>query len=215
MAYANTMNGCAAHKALMLQFLQFLNVRCDAFVLKGGTALMMCYNLGRFSEDIDVDATAPVSIIAHVDAFCKENRLTYRVAKDTATVKRCVLHYTVNGMDATMKLEASYRMHEVQYATTRVNQIRTYTIDSLFQLKLQAFLGRDRIRDIYDILTIYMKYGNMLYPAARDDLKRALTEKSVDVILETIEQQSGAAYDVKQLESLYLNTCIALGVTFD
>ena len=32
MAYMATISGCAAHKALMLRFLQFLNTRCAVFV---------------------------------------------------------------------------------------------------------------------------------------------------------------------------------------
>jgi len=43
------------HMKLVGDLLQFLNNHSDAFVLKGGTALMLCYGLDRFSEGIDLD----------------------------------------------------------------------------------------------------------------------------------------------------------------
>jgi len=42
-------------RQLIKDFLDFLNSCSDLFALKGGTALMMCYGLDRFSEDIDLD----------------------------------------------------------------------------------------------------------------------------------------------------------------
>ena len=40
---------------IIKDFLYFLNNKSNKFVLKGDTSLMMCYNLTRFSEDIDLD----------------------------------------------------------------------------------------------------------------------------------------------------------------
>ena len=45
------------HKKVILDVLRALNKETDAFILKGGTALMTCYKLDRFSEDIDLDST--------------------------------------------------------------------------------------------------------------------------------------------------------------
>ena len=43
------------HGNFIEAFLLFLNKQTDQFVLKGGTALSLCYGLDRFSEDIDLD----------------------------------------------------------------------------------------------------------------------------------------------------------------
>ena len=43
------------HKKVIIDFLNYLNSQTDQFILKGGTALMLCYGLNRFSEDIDLD----------------------------------------------------------------------------------------------------------------------------------------------------------------
>ena len=44
------------HKTIMEQYLHELNQQQDSVILKGGTALMLCYGLNRFSEDIDLDS---------------------------------------------------------------------------------------------------------------------------------------------------------------
>lgn len=43
------------HGNFIHAFLLLLNKQTDQFVLKGGTALSLCYGLDRFSEDIDLD----------------------------------------------------------------------------------------------------------------------------------------------------------------
>ena len=44
-----------AHKKTIEGILQEVNQKSDAYILKGETSLMECYNLTRFSEDIDFD----------------------------------------------------------------------------------------------------------------------------------------------------------------
>ena len=44
------------HKQVMLNFLTELNQKSIDYILKGGTALFLCYGLDRFSTDIDLDS---------------------------------------------------------------------------------------------------------------------------------------------------------------
>lgn len=37
------------HQNVINEFLNFLNKKTDDFILKGGTSLLICYNLDRFS----------------------------------------------------------------------------------------------------------------------------------------------------------------------
>ena len=59
------------HKTVITNFLAFLNKSSDQFVLKGGTSLMMCYGLNRFSEDIDLDANHKFQFFKIVEQFCQ------------------------------------------------------------------------------------------------------------------------------------------------
>lgn len=77
-------NWQSEHRKTINSFLSFLNSKTDNFILKGGTALLACYNLDRFSEDIDLDSMDK-NIINYIDAYCTQNNFEYRIAKDTDT----------------------------------------------------------------------------------------------------------------------------------
>ena len=74
-----------------------LNKKSNEFILKGGTALMLCYGLDRFSEDIDLDKNrGSGNLLRFIDIYCKTFGYDYRVAKDTSTVKRAFILSPVN-----------------------------------------------------------------------------------------------------------------------
>ena len=79
------------HQQIMTEFLHFLNENSNNFVLKGGTALRLCYKLARFSVDIYLDAKHE-QIQNILDAFCKKNDFSYIVKKDSSITKYiCVI----------------------------------------------------------------------------------------------------------------------------
>lgn len=102
-----------SHYKIMKEFLEEINSKTSDFVLKGGTALLMCYNLDRFSEDIDLDSTNK-NIKKYIDNFCKKNNFQYNIAKDT--VKRFKIHYGDD--NRFLKIEVSYRRKELNNITT-------------------------------------------------------------------------------------------------
>ena len=215
MAVLTTPAGYAAHKALILKFLTYLNSRTSNFVLKGGTALMVCYSLSRFSEDIDLDAVnRSKDVLPIIKQFCADNNLYCRVAKDTNTVKRCIVHYSVpdgsEHYDATLKIEVSYRGADSRI--TCVSDMTVYTIECLFKLKMNALLGRDALRDIFDVLFIYKNYAASFQPSLIQDFKQVLIAKGSDAIIETIATQSDALINNSVLEDMYIQVCESLGV---
>lgn len=99
------------HYSLIVNFMKYLNNMSSNFVLKGGTSLMLCYNLDRFSEDIDLDSiNSKYNIIDIVDKFCKQLGINYRIGKNTDTVKRCLIHYSG---EKPLKVEVSYRRKNI------------------------------------------------------------------------------------------------------
>jgi predicted nucleotidyltransferase component of viral defense system len=79
--------------------------------LKGGTALLFCYGLDRFSEDLDFDGSKKLNLESRLRASLA--RVTkhhdIRIAKDTDTVQRYkILYHTVEGA-GNLKVETSYR----------------------------------------------------------------------------------------------------------
>jgi len=63
------------HGQIIASFLNYLNTRSSRFILKGGTALHLCYKLDRFSEDIDLDGKEK-GLPAFVNEFCQNSGYT-------------------------------------------------------------------------------------------------------------------------------------------
>ena len=80
------------HGRFIHSFLLLLNKQTDQFVLKGGTALSICYGLNRFSEGIDLDGRKQ-DIKEIVRRFSTQHNIKFRIAKDTPTVKQCLMDY--------------------------------------------------------------------------------------------------------------------------
>ena len=148
------------HKKTIDAFLKYLNEASEAFVLKGGTALLTCYGLDRLSEDIYLDGK-DTGIESIVSSFCEDNGFTYRKDKETITVKRYFLNY---GNDRNpLKIEVSFRKKQINNDETRkINGILVYDIDSLCRMKTNAYSSRDKIRDLYDITFICNNYYDSL-----------------------------------------------------
>lgn len=190
------------HFEVIQSFLQFLNSITHDYVLKGGTSLMMCYNLDRFSEDIDLDSSNKNAIETIVKNFCTECNIQYRTAKNTDTVKRFMVHY---GGDKPLKIEVSYRNGVID--TNRVmliNNITVYNIQTIFSMKLNAFNRRDKLRDLYDVCFIYKYYKNYLSNEQLYMLKDSFSFKGLEQFDFLIKDQQDDLIDNDKLAMDFL-----------
>lgn len=130
-----------------------LNIIPNNYVLKGGTALLLDYNLNRFSEDIDLDYlinnTKQTNLKNSLIKFCNQNNYSYSIKKDTSSVLRFVIYYD----EKILKIESSSRdlVNETDYHHSLTGNHNVYNLKPLTQKKLEAFLNRDKFRDFYDI----------------------------------------------------------------
>ena len=202
------------HKAIMEQFLSVLNHNTDKYVLKGGTALMLCYGLDRFSEDIDLDGSNDyIKEIVH--KFCTDNGYNYRIAKDTPSVSRFMIHYN-DKMNRPLKVEVSYRKRNIDPETTAViSGIRVYKIDSLCQQKAHAYEARDQIRDLYDVCFICNKYFDSLTASTISGLSDAVAHKGIEHFDYVTRNQSDPLIDPDELASSFLTMMDKLGLIND
>ena len=173
------------------RFLQFLNERTSNFILKGGNALVQCYDIPRLSDDIDLDC-AKENIVPHVDMYCSVLRIPYRVAKDTNLVKRCILHLADG--EKPLKIEVSYRNKIIDKTNVKkVNGINVYSIDQLAMMKAIAYMGRDRVRDLYDLSFICNKYYDELSPQTVALIKESVGKKGIEQYDFVMQTDSDAA----------------------
>ncbi len=129
-------------------------------VLKGGTALRLCYNLNRFSEMLDFDCAKALNLestIKEIFAQLGKNKSHLRnptidVTKDTKTVRRYRINY---GDGINLKLDTSLRGTPDDNHLTELNGILTYKIDQLIKQKLNALNSRTAARDLHDVIYLY------------------------------------------------------------
>jgi predicted nucleotidyltransferase component of viral defense system len=175
-------------------------------VLKGGTALFLCYGLDRHSEDMDFDAHGKLNFdkVKRIinNTFKKMNLATDEpiIKKNTDTTKRLMYHYELSdnsmGRAYPLKIEFSYRdaeeIRENDYTT--VKGIKVYKIDALAKRKLNAFLDRTAARDIYDIDFLLRKHPSVF----SEEMKNEIMKKTADEL-------SGVLHDSKEFDYILKN----------
>jgi predicted nucleotidyltransferase component of viral defense system len=129
-------------------------------VLKGGTALLLCYGLDRFSEDLDFDAPKKFNITGRVERVLSRFSPSFDVktVKDTETVHRLKAHYRQEANDRLLKIETSFRTVPNPESVVVSDGIRTYRIGALIDQKIDALAGRTKARDLYDVAFLARMY---------------------------------------------------------
>ena len=194
-----------AHKNAMVDFLKALNHETKSFILKGGTCLLLAYGLNRFSEDIDLDG-GKQRMKGFMKRYCQKKGFSYRIAKDTPTVERFMVDYTIpKYLHKPLKIEISYRSQNISPTThVEINGIEVYTIDRLCQLKTMAYQGRDKIRDLYDVCFICDRYFASLSEGTKNQLRDALSYKGFEHYDYITSTQKDPLIDKNTLADLYL-----------
>lgn len=122
-------------------------------VLKGGTALLLCYGLNRFSEDLDFDSPRKFNIAGRIERIFSHMSSSHelKIVKDTETVQRIKSHYHGVAGDRLLKIETSFRSPPDESRVTVIDGIRTYTIEALIEQKIDALKNRTAARDLFDL----------------------------------------------------------------
>lgn len=198
------------HYVCIVDFLSHLNSVSGSYVLKGGTALMLCYNLSRFSEGIDLDGF-DLDIGQIVSAFCISKGYDLLVAEDTPTPKRFFVHY---GGGKPLKIEVSYRVKTLDFTskTGLINGILVYNPLALLATKINAYAGRDTLRDLYDLVFLSLTYWDELDSGLYSTLKSALSYKGIEQFDFITKDQSDELIDNNELASMFLELWDALGL---
>ncbi len=206
-----------AHNNAIDKFLKHLNKQSKNYILKGGTALMMCYNLDRFSEDIDLDSDiVPDEAIKQiVESYCHKNHCDFRVAKETEITKRYMVYY--NTKTRPLKIEVSYRNRNIdKNKCTIIHGINVYKINTLALMKAVAYAGRDKLRDIYDLTFITNQYWDKLSDAIREVIKTNVAYKGIEQLDYIINsQQSDELIDNDKLYDDFLKMYDRLNLLYE
>jgi len=156
-------------------------------LLKGGTALLFCYGLPRYSTDLDYDGfNYNLDIIDSIKSVFNSKNLELdriNIKKDTDTVKRFMIHYK-EAENNPIKLEISFRnSDDIDYVKDKcvmINDINTYNIKYLAAGKIDAFLKRTAARDIFDASFLLKNYPESLNKDLIVKCKSKLTSIGLD-----------------------------------
>lgn len=141
-------------------------------VLHGGTAIWRCYRGNRFSEDVDV-CIAKNDVLLE-SFFSSLEKKGFVVEKKKITEKGLFSNLLLN--KTAVRLEAIFISREgmlKEYETADGNFITVYTLspEDLIKEKVDAYLGRRKVRDLYDVFFL-LRYADR--DKAKHDVKRLL-----------------------------------------
>ncbi len=121
-------------------------------ILHGGTTIWRCYNGNRFSEDIDIYIKKDTKRIEEL--FSNLKKIGFKVLKKR--IKENSLYSLLEFNRVELRIEAIFKTTKFilkEYEKSDGLMINIYTLDpeNLVKEKVQTYLKRRLIRDLYDI----------------------------------------------------------------
>ncbi len=139
--------------------------------MHGGTAIWRCYNGNRFSEDVDVYIIKDKSRIDKFFELIEKKGLIVERKKisENSIYSSLKFNRTIVRFEAVFKkVEGSLK----EYETTEGNFLTIYTLtpEQLINEKVQAYIKRQKIRDLYDVFFLLRSIKNI------QDVRKSLNE---------------------------------------
>lgn len=159
-------------------------------VLHGGTAIWRCYKGNRFSEDVDVYIEKDVD---KIEIFFKElEKIGFKISKkrikENSLFSKMIFGGTEIRFEAIFKKTAGI-IKEYETIDGFLMNVYTFSPEDLIMEKADTYLGRKKIRDLYDIF--------FLLRHVKDPIK---VKAKVSELLKNFKEPVDAA----QLKSLIL-----------
>ncbi len=201
------------HKRMMVKLLKYINSHSQNYILKDSTALMICYNLDRFSEYIDLDSVDASDIKTIIADFVKQNNYEYYIAKDTDAVKIFMIDY---GDIKALKLKVSYRKSNINNLRfDKINNIIVYNFDELALMKVVVYSACNRLRDLSDLTFICNNYWNELSSDVKNTITNHISNKGLEKFEYLINTQTDELIDKDKLTFEFLEMYDKLNLVYD
>lgn len=184
------------HAALMRAICEVIHDEGKPVVLKGGTALLLGYDLDRFSEDLDFDLTKVLQGHINVESICRSavkklagqgirvQLAAFKELKKTDTTHRCRAMFTVGDSAPAipLKIELSSRGAPDESTINDIGGIYVYSVNEVARLKLLAAQEnsdrpyRTAARDLHDLAFIADQWEHELTDEVLADLEDFLAD---------------------------------------
>ena len=136
-------------------------------IIHGGTAIWRCYNGNRFSEDVDV--YIPRNLNKINDFFNILEKRGFNVVKKR--IKENSVYSHLIFQEISVRFEATFQIKKPifkRYETSESFFINIYTLspEDLIVEKINTYLKRKKIRDLYDVFFL------LNYIEKKDNIKK-------------------------------------------
>jgi predicted nucleotidyltransferase component of viral defense system len=182
----------------------------EGMIFTGGTMLRLCYGLNRFSLDLDFWLSKKLDIEDYFNRLC-EFMARYYTIKDSEN-KFYTMLFEVRSKDYPRSLKIEIRKKQERFRTSLAIAYSKYadiqvlvkclSLDEVMKSKIEAFLRRKEIRDVFDI-EFLVKRGVELN-ASEDKLRQlinaidALKKRDYSVKLGSILETEQRKYYIKE-----------------
>jgi predicted nucleotidyltransferase component of viral defense system len=182
----------------------------DNLIFTGGTMLRLCYGLNRYSGDLDFWFYREIDIEKYFSRL-KDYLTKYYTIRD-AENKFYTMLFEIKSKDYPRSLKIEIRKKagkvktEFSIAYSKHSNIqvlvRTISLQEVMISKVEAFLNRGEIRDVFDIEFLLKKGVDL--KASRDELEKlfegikSLSKKDYSVKLGSILDAEQRKYYVKE-----------------
>lgn len=149
------------HERLEIEILNGLNSRrvSDHLIFCGGTMLRLCHELNRYSVDLDfwfIDISKEKEIYKEINKYLEEN---YKLKTAANKYSSLIFEFASRDYIRNLKIEVRKAQRNIKYeekiAFSRYSNIQVLvkaaTLEEMMRAKVETFLNRVRIRDIFDI----------------------------------------------------------------
>lgn len=179
------MESLKAHELFEISILQWLKNRrfLDPLVFGGGTLLRLCHELPRYSMDLDFWFYRKTNYTGYFAKLAESLREDYKLTD--AADKRFTLVFEIQPAAGRQRLKIEIRKEvappqttEEKIAFSPVGSIqvllRGFTLLRMAQNKINAFLDRGEIRDVFD-LEFLLRKG--IHPDLEPDTVKSLLNR--------------------------------------
>ena len=158
-------------------------------VLHGGTGIWRCYQVNRFSEDVDVYIPKDLEKLNQLfNNFMKNGFII-----EKKRIRGKSLYSNLKFNDFFVKFEALFKIVEGElreYETIEGNllTIRCLNVEDIIKEKISSYLNRLKIRDLYDVFFLlrYVKNKEIIKKELRklmSNFKKPVDEENLKILI--------------------------------
>ena len=193
-------------KAMIADFLQFLNQHCSDYVASSGTGanLWLGGKYGRYTEDVNLDflggSTGRSAIAYIIQSYCEARDYKMRcvLGRFEGKFVTCELSDAKSGAKIDVVINARLAMCDKDALCTKINGVLTYELDSLITSLCITCTG-DTIQNLYDIVMLCKLHWDKLLPNTKLCVASRFAHTDLLMIMHWLEKYDREGIDIQML----------------